>query len=167
MQGWNLSLTRMPRCQLSQQCRQKTSTSSSPARPPPHPRRIPPDPRRALLDPRRAQVPPALTQTPGAARCSTRWCQWHRATSGTVPPVAPCHQWHLLPPPPSPSSTCTSPQVVGRADGLTLMETDDPLLLLIAVVYLSTAIVFENISVLLSGAGGPGVRGARGFGALC
>ena len=74
---------------------------------------------------------------------------------------------HLLPPPPSPSSTCTSPQVVGRADGLTLMETADPLLLLIAVVYLSTAIVFENISVLLSGAWGPGVRGARSFGALC
>ena len=74
---------------------------------------------------------------------------------------------HLLPPPPSPSSTCTSPQVAGHADGLTLMETADPLLLLIAVVYLSTAIVSENISVLLSGAGGPGVRGARGFGASC
>ena len=53
--------------------------------------------------------------------------------------------------------------MVGRADGLTLMETADPLLLLIAVVYLSTAIVFENISVLLSGAWGAWGPGGEGL----
>ena len=63
---------------------------------------------------------------------------------------------HLLPPPPSPSSTCTSPQVVGRADGLTLMETADPLLLLIAVVYLSTAIVSAELAQSNKGPRGVG-----------
>ena len=75
-QCWNLSLTRMPKCQLSQQCRQKTSTSSSPARPPPHPRRIPPDPRRAPAspgEPRRGALGPRARWSGGPGGQGGAW----------------------------------------------------------------------------------------------